>query len=46
MVSLNVPIKWNSTYLMLDVATEKTFERFDKQHLVFKIDLKIKRKNY
>ena len=30
---LDVPIKWNSTYLMLDVAVkfQKTFERYEEE---------------
>ena len=45
MLSLDVPTRWNSTYLMLDVATkyEKAFERFDEQDPMFKIDLEIKK---
>ena len=45
MLCLDVPTRWNSTYLMLDVATkyEKAFERFDEQDPMFKIDLEIKK---
>ncbi|KAJ0780625.1 putative HAT dimerization domain, ribonuclease H-like superfamily, hAT-like transposase, RNase-H [Helianthus annuus] len=38
---LDVPTRWNSTYLMLEVAQsyEKTFERYDIEESVFRTEL-------
>ena len=42
---LDVPTRWNSTYLMLDVAQvyERAFERFDEQDPGYKNDLQEER---